>query len=887
MDTNLFRYVWRHSRREQIAILLLIMASLPFYFASLDIPRLIVNDALQGRAFRDGQTTAKLFAWTLQLPDFLGGGSFVISSGFDLDQISFLFALSGLFLLLVLINGAFKYFINIRKGILGERVLRRMRFELFDILLRFRPEDIRSVKPSEAASMIKDEVEPVGGFVGDAFIQPVFLGTQALTALLFILMQSLWLGMIALFIVLIQAFVIPALRREQIRLGRERQIASRHLAGRIGEVVEAAPAVHIHGTADYDRSEIGHRLGDLFDIRVKLFRRKFAVKYLNNLLAQVTPFFFFAVGGYLALKGTLDIGQLVAVIAAYRDLPPPIKELIDWDQQRADVTVKYQQIIEQFSAERLLPHGAEDKPEELKGPIVVDGLRVVDRRGSALLESLSVTIDRPSHVALIGTAGSARDILGKVIGRQITEYQGVVRIGQRDLAQISDETAGRILAYAGPEPLLFAGTIRDNIAYSLRRVVPSEPDEDSDGSARRKAESLLSGNPVWHPQSDWNDYEAAGVQSGDALDSALIDALAIAGMKDDVYAFGLNGKLGKTASPEVAAQLIEARRMVHEKLSAERLKHLVDPFDPESYNTNATIGENLLFGVPVGDRPSWLELTANPYLRSILEAEALVEPLTELGLRIAEVTAEMFADLPPGHPLFERYSFVRSADMELMQRLIDVARQRGGTARLSMDGRNRLIALALGYIEPRHRLSLLNDAFNARILRARASFKRYLPRDYADRIEFYDPDKVMTAAPIRDNILFGRIAFASSNAEQKVWEVVRETLEGLGVAPLIYRLGLDTEVGVGGRLLYGPQRSAINLARCLVKHPEILIIDGALSAFGPSEARTILRRLCTAMDGKTLIASLSDLGDGDEFDTALKFEGPRLVVEQEPAAAVA
>lgn len=886
MDTNLFRYVWRHSRREQIAILLLIMASLPFYFASLDIPRIIVNDALQGHAFRDGHTTAKLFAWTLNLPDFLGGGSFVVSPGFDLDQISYLFALSGLFLFLVLINGAFKYFINIRKGILGERVLRRMRFELFDILLRFRPEDIRSVKPSEAASMIKDEVEPVGGFVGDAFIQPVFLGTQALTALLFILMQSLWLGMIALFIVLIQAFVIPALRREQIRLGRERQIASRHLAGRIGEVIEAAPAVHIHGTADYDRSEIGHRLGNLFDIRVKLFKRKFAVKYLNNLLAQVTPFFFFAVGGYLALKGTLSIGQLVAVIAAYRDLPPPIKELIDWDQQRADVTVKYQQIVEQFSAERLLPDGGAENPEDLKGPIAVDSLRVVDRRGSALLESLTVTIDRPSHVALVGSAGSARDILAKVIGRQITEYQGVVRIGQRDLAQISDETAGRILAYAGPEPLLFAGTIRENIAYSLRRVVPNETDED-DGISRRKAESLLSGNPVWHPQSDWNDYQAAGVDSGEALDSALIEALDIAGMKDDIYAFGLNGKLGKAPSSEVVAQLIEARRMVHEKLSAERLKHLVDPFDPESYNTNATIGENLLFGVPVGDRPSWLELTANPYLRSILEAEALVEPLTELGLRIAEVTAEMFADLPPGHPLFERYSFVRSADMELMQRLIDVARQRGGTARLSTEGRNRLIALALGYIEPRHRLSLLNDAFNARILRARASFKRYLPRDYADRIEFYDPDKVMVAAPIRDNILFGRIAFASSNAEQKVWEVVRETLDGLGVAPLIYRLGLDNDVGVGGRLLYGPQRSAINLARCLVKHPEILIIDGALSAFGPSEARVILGRLRQAMAGNTLIASVSDVGENDGFDAVLKFDGPRLVVEQEPAAAVA
>ena len=57
-------------------------------------------------------------------------------------------------------------------------MLRRMRFELFSLLLRFTPEDCATVKPAEAATIIKDEVEPIGGFIGDAFIQPVFLGTR-------------------------------------------------------------------------------------------------------------------------------------------------------------------------------------------------------------------------------------------------------------------------------------------------------------------------------------------------------------------------------------------------------------------------------------------------------------------------------------------------------------------------------------------------------------------------------------------------------------------------------------------------------------------------------------------------------------------------------------
>ena len=46
MDKSLFRYIWRHSRRDQILIFLVVLASLPFYFVSLDLPRRIVNEAI-------------------------------------------------------------------------------------------------------------------------------------------------------------------------------------------------------------------------------------------------------------------------------------------------------------------------------------------------------------------------------------------------------------------------------------------------------------------------------------------------------------------------------------------------------------------------------------------------------------------------------------------------------------------------------------------------------------------------------------------------------------------------------------------------------------------------------------------------------------------------
>ena len=66
LDPSLFRYIWRHSRAEQLFLLAVILASLPFYWVSLEVPKQIVNDAIQGRAFQDGKTVAKLFEWTVE-----------------------------------------------------------------------------------------------------------------------------------------------------------------------------------------------------------------------------------------------------------------------------------------------------------------------------------------------------------------------------------------------------------------------------------------------------------------------------------------------------------------------------------------------------------------------------------------------------------------------------------------------------------------------------------------------------------------------------------------------------------------------------------------------------------------------------------------------------
>jgi putative ABC transport system ATP-binding protein len=890
VDKSLFRYIWKFSQRDQLVIFAVIIASLPFYFWSLDLPKRIVNDVIQAGAFKDGKTSAVFMEIGFTPPAFLGGGPHVVLfHGFTVDQLGLLFGLSSLFLLLVLINGAFKYWINVAKGALGERMLRRLRFDLFAMTLRFTPDTLRTVKSSETATIIKDEVEPIGGFIGDAFVQPLLLGTQAATAMAFIMMQNIWLGLLAGGVVGVQFTVIPRMRRVQLRLGKLRQIASRRLAGRIGEIVDGMEAVHVHNTTRWERAEIAERLYYLFDLRFRIYKWKFMVKFLNNLLAQITPFFFYVVGGYLALKGRLDIGQLVAVIGAYRDLPPPLKELIDWDQQRLDVQIKYDQIIQQFIPDRLLPQDAIDAPLQevpsLRGPAKLKDLHVRDVHGSVLLDGVTLEWPYPARVALMGDAGLAPSVVARVLARRIVDYTGSATISGLELSQLPDPVVGRRIAYMGSEPILFPGSLRDNLVYGLRyQPNGTRRDEDKAEEIRRR-EAERTGNPLDRPDDDWVDYEAAGVSGPDELDARLIETLTLLELADDVYRFGLSGLVDVERQPELADDVVEARRLLREKLQEQGLERLVEPFDQNRYNRQASIGENLLFGASVAPTFTGRGLIANPLLRQTLDSEGLTDDLIELGARIAETMTEIFRDLPPGHPLFDQFSFIAADDLQDYEEILRRRSARGPGA-LNREQRSRLLALPLDYIEPRHRLGFLDDNLRDRIVAARQVLREHLRGSiFAADLALYDPDKLCRAAPLRDNLLFGRVAHDIADAQVRVSSLIAEVVDELGLREAIEIVGLGYQVGPAGRLLTPQQRAGISLARCIVKRPDYLILDGALAAYGEAQARRLLGRLLDSHRDRCIVVVMRQVRTVEDFDAIVEFEGAKARVTRMPEAA--
>jgi putative ABC transport system ATP-binding protein len=810
VDRNLHRYIIRRSLRSQLLLIAIaFVLGLALNPIMLNLQKRIINEAI-------GQRNFDALLWLCF--GFLGA---------------------------VLANGAFKYVKQNLEGYISETMLRDLRGELYNRILRFPLPHLKSTSTGQLVAMLLGEVEDLGGYFGLALSTPAFHGAMLVGTLGFMVWANPWMALVSMVMFPVQMIFIRRLQRRVTALSRERVRMVRGLSDRIQESVGGLQEIYANDTPAYESGRYRHQLQRIFRVRLNIYNLKYLIKWINNFLEKFGQFVLLLVGGWLiiARPEEFNLGALVAFLQAYGQLNEPWRELINYFQLKENARVKYEHVIVNFDPPGLRAEFPRD--DALGGPLPPLAGAYELRQASVLLDGTTQALDHVQltlapreHVALVGTAGSGKSTLALVLAK-LSGYTGTVLLDGVDLAQVPTGVAGRAIGFIPGDARLFTGSVLDNLLYGFRHRRSGEEDT-KDASLGVAAE-------------EWLDLSPLDVRDRKGLVGAALEAVRLVSLEGDLFAFGLRSRVDTSRHPEIAERILATRRIVADRFAGEGQETAVEFFDPDRFSAYASIGENILFGHSSHPGLALEQLVLHPHFRAVIAEVELDQPLVELGVALARDMVEIFKDIAADNELFARFSLVTASELPEYAQVLERVGQ-GPLTQLAPADRDRFIRLALRLIPARHRLGQIDEPFMTKVLAARRRFAEALPPELAETFAPYDRELYFADGTLLDNLLFGKVVATSSLAVKKVNAIVEEVLEAADLRSLVLEVGLDYHVGLFGGRLSPPQRQRIALARVLLKRPEILILDGALGVLEPGERLELHQRVLAAMKDRTVIA---------------------------------
>ncbi|MEM1049048.1 MAG: ABC transporter transmembrane domain-containing protein [Pseudomonadota bacterium] len=855
MESGIFKYIWKHSLPQQAFVLFVTVLSFPILFLTLELPKQIINDAIEGDNFPREIVN------------------------FEFSQVEYLFLLCFLFLGTVIVHNAFKFFINVYKGLVGERMLRRLRYDLYFRLIRFRLPQFRKMSSGEIIPMITAEVEALGGFIGEAFATPAFQAGNLIVYFFFIALQSPVLGVAAISLYPLQMWLIPKMQARVVRMTRKRIKNIRRLSDRVGESISGVSEIHANDTSAWHLSEVSARLYENFKIRFEIFIWKYLIKFTNNIINQLTPFFFYAFGGYLVIQGEMVIGSLVAALVAYKDLAAPWKELLAYYQEAADVQVKYKTVVENFDPPDLyaVNRFTSDPPADtvIDGNIRLENVSLGDAGSGQDLQGVSFEVASGSGVALVGGDSSGRTEALQVMAGLLSPQTGRAYLGEASIEDLPESVLGRKLAYLSSNLHIFTGTIRSNLLYGLRhKPLPREKPDPEWEKALKEAKQTA--NSLYDFDAEWDDPSQSGVETQEELDVKAVLYLYKVGFGPDLYRMGMQANIDPGEQPELATQILQARWTVAERVAADpTLQNAIVLWNPDTLNHSATLAENVLFALPSDGTMDMEALSTDKLVLAFLERTGLKDDLVEIGLAIAETMVDLFANVSSDNALLSEYSFIRPEEIPIYERRIAEVKS-SGVGTLSASAVSELISVAFQLIPARHRLGVLTDAHIGKIVASRQIFKEMLAEKEDTSFVPFERDAYIAAQSIGDNLIFGKVRLDRRDARAKIDQLVGDIVAEQNLRAPISLAGLSYDVGIAGSRLSAGQRQKVGIVRALMKQPAVLILDD-VATYGGDDDKVILDFLTREFEDMTLVYGAPRLNLVSEFEHIIYMQEGRVL----------
>jgi len=359
-----------------------------------------------------------------------------------------------------------EYFVGYYGHVLGVRIEYDMRKEIFSHIQRLSFSYFDNTKTGQIMSRIVNDLREISELAHHG-PEDIFLSVILLIGTFLVLLN------INVKLTLVSFTIIPFMiyfmikfnsKFESVFMEQRRIIAD--INSRIEDSISGIRVVKSFTNEEYEIKKF-----DEGNLRFKNQRTK-AVRYIgifdsvNNYSANIAVLITLTFGGLMVSKGEINVGDLVAFMLYIGQFLRPLTIILRFTEDFQNGMSGFKRFIEIID----MKPDIEDKEgaielENVKGDIEFIDVKFSYDDKRTVLSNINFKIKSGETVAIVGPSGSGKTTLCNLIPRFYEIDEGRITIDGIDIKDIALKSLRRNIGIVQQDVFLFAGTIRENIAY--------------------------------------------------------------------------------------------------------------------------------------------------------------------------------------------------------------------------------------------------------------------------------------------------------------------------------------------------------------------------------------------------------------------------------------
>lgn len=372
--------------------------------------------------------------------------------------------------------------IGLIASVVGARIARDLRSQLYAKVMSFSPAEVDSFSAASLITRSTNDVQQMQMVAVSILRVVLYAPILAVGGIVMVVRTNVSMGwvialaVVAVFVVVIalMALTMPKFKIMQQLVDKMNRVSR--------EILSGISVIRAFGRQGEEQKRFAEASGDLMKTQLFTSRAMVTMMPALSLVMNLVSVGIVWVGGNHIAQGTMQTGDLIAFItyAMLIIMSFLMIGMVSIMLPRAEVAAK--RIEDVLGTELAITDPVAPRDEELRALAAQDrGVEIAfndvsfayDPGSDPVLDHVSFTAEAGKTTAVIGSTGSGKSTVIKLVERFYDVSSGAVTVGGIDVRELSQECLRSVLGYSPQQAFLFSGTVADSVAYADPAMDPA------------------------------------------------------------------------------------------------------------------------------------------------------------------------------------------------------------------------------------------------------------------------------------------------------------------------------------------------------------------------------------------------------------------------------